>query len=404
MCTTKQATTEPATTERVTTVPADWRPALVSRPNGTDAEPFVLAPTDVELLPADHSVTVFAVRGYNRREPVQVPAGRIALYDPALYLPAEVTDLHQHENYLAWCAYCGIEMEPTGPGDHTFPVPAELENQNAICPAHPRKDRPRPHLAVYYLVNLLTMQPILPGDGFPNRREHQHAEARRIDQERTRALRDVPLTTSVLAALLDATRGYEHDVVTRAAFRAGVTGRRELPPLDLAQPPGEHRHVADLEEQTQLRVVFWAPADADLDEAAVNAVRAGTGVQRRVLKHTVLDVRPLETPATPDSPDARIAEAERQAREAGRQHAAACMSAAARAVAVPFPTAATVTVEVSDGTVAVVAVDDAAGIQLWELMEGEIHTALTTAGALLTSALRFCTPEECGWVPGRVDL
>jgi hypothetical protein len=44
-------------------------------------------------------------------------------------------------------------------------------------------------------------------------------------------------------------------------------------------------------------------------------------------------------------------------------------------------------------------VDDAAGVQLWELMEGEVHTALETAGALLTSALRFCTPEECGWVP-----
>lgn len=158
-------------------------PGLLTGPDGEVVEEFVLASPDVEQAEPDLPVMVYARRGHGTFALRTVDAGRVALYDKAIHHDQDPSTWSEDERGLAWCIYCGVEMDGQGPGGDEYPVPDSDDTAGLVCPAHPRTDRPRPHAGVYFLVNITTMRAILPGEAMDNRRRGERDEALRVRAE-----------------------------------------------------------------------------------------------------------------------------------------------------------------------------------------------------------------------------
>lgn len=126
-------------------------PALLTDAHGHVVDVLVLAPADVETWAAERPLLV-ALPGFEPAIPTL--AGRVALYEPQI--DREPTGpLAPDELWTPHCAYCDVALLPDGGDRAVYPV-RNGDADGQVCPAHPRTDRPRPHLAKWRVLHAVT--------------------------------------------------------------------------------------------------------------------------------------------------------------------------------------------------------------------------------------------------------
>jgi hypothetical protein len=147
--------------------------ALLTDAEGHVIKTMVLAPADVESWEPNTPVVV-SWPGWAAQ--VRTIAGRLALYEPEI--GRESTEPLAPDEFLQPnCAYCDHYLMV---GAVDYAVYDGKDRDGGVCPAHPRTDRPRPHLPKWRVWNDTAAMIFIADPANPERTRELRARQRRI--------------------------------------------------------------------------------------------------------------------------------------------------------------------------------------------------------------------------------
>jgi hypothetical protein len=227
--------------------PMSTAAGLLTDQNGQVLHALIYAPADVETWMPDLPVVVTDPASGGQ---VAALAGQIALYEsPIGHLftqPRAAANSTDTDSGRVACAYCDAPMVQSGGFDLRY---VSADPERPVCPAHPRIDRPRPHLAKRFTGAVPSPRPALTSE-----------VASPPDTRRER-----PLPAGVVERLRLAAAGRR---AYAANSPAGHPHRGEL--LDEAAVYDTAALIAADPGALELVIPSWLPTDAGrIDPAAI---------------------------------------------------------------------------------------------------------------------------------------